>query len=208
MPFSLPSPSSLVLLSSRNSATMVTWRHTSPLYYSRPKRNWRLYWEMCIWRMEEFTVSLLLRPLGDLFISNTFEGGAYVCWKRRWYQFSIKNKKEVEKLKYKTLEIMQPRIKKSELSAVEYTIPDQSTRSFRVTYKWRITRVRGGRLKREGAGLINFLPPKRRALIRERGKDTREKKDRRKNVLVSLPRLTLHFSPSLLSFRLTARVLD
>ena len=31
-PFSLPSPSSLVLMSSRNSATMVTWRHTSPLY--------------------------------------------------------------------------------------------------------------------------------------------------------------------------------
>ena len=29
MPFSLPSPSSLVLLSSSNSATMVTWRHTS-----------------------------------------------------------------------------------------------------------------------------------------------------------------------------------
>ena len=29
----LPSPLSLVLLSSRNSATMVTWRHTSPLYY-------------------------------------------------------------------------------------------------------------------------------------------------------------------------------
>ena len=29
----MPSPSSLVLLSSRNSATMVTWRHTSPLYY-------------------------------------------------------------------------------------------------------------------------------------------------------------------------------
>ena len=29
MPFSLPSPSSLVLLSSRGSATMVTWRHTS-----------------------------------------------------------------------------------------------------------------------------------------------------------------------------------
>ena len=98
---------------------------------------------------------------------------------------------------------MQPRIKKSELSAVEYTIPDQSTRSFRVIYKWRITRVRGGRLKREGAGLINFLPRKRRALIRERGKDTREKKDRRKKFLVSLPRLTLHFSPSLLSFRLT-----
>ena len=32
LPFSLPSPSLLVLLSSRNSATMVTWRHTSPLY--------------------------------------------------------------------------------------------------------------------------------------------------------------------------------
>ena len=32
LPFFLPSPSSLVLLSSRNSATMVTWRHTSPLY--------------------------------------------------------------------------------------------------------------------------------------------------------------------------------
>ena len=29
----MPSPSSLVLLSSRNSATMVTWRHTSPLYH-------------------------------------------------------------------------------------------------------------------------------------------------------------------------------
>ena len=28
----MPSPSSLVLLSSKNSATMVTWRHTSPLY--------------------------------------------------------------------------------------------------------------------------------------------------------------------------------
>ena len=77
---------------------------------------------------------------------------------------------------------MQPRIKKSELSAVAYTIPDQSTRSFRVIYKWRITRGKGGRLKREGAGLINFLPRKRRALIRERGKDTREKKDRRKNI--------------------------
>ena len=32
LPFSLPSPSSLVLLSSKNSATMVTWRHSSPLY--------------------------------------------------------------------------------------------------------------------------------------------------------------------------------
>ena len=32
LPISLPSPSSSVLLSSRNSATMVTWRHTSPLY--------------------------------------------------------------------------------------------------------------------------------------------------------------------------------
>ena len=41
----------------------------------------------------------------------------------------------VEKLKYKKLEVMQPRIKKSELSAVAYTIPDQSTRSFRVIYK-------------------------------------------------------------------------
>ena len=29
----MPSPSSLVLLSSRNSATMVTWRHSSPLYF-------------------------------------------------------------------------------------------------------------------------------------------------------------------------------
>ena len=33
LPFSLPSPSSLVLLSSSNGATMVTWRHTSPLYW-------------------------------------------------------------------------------------------------------------------------------------------------------------------------------
>ena len=115
----------------------------------------------------------------------------------------------VEKLKYKKLEVMQPRIKKSELSAVAYTIPDQSTRSFRVIYKWRITRGKGGRLKREGAGLINFLPRKRRALIRERGKDTREKKDRRKKFLVSLPRLTLHFSPSFrMSVRLTAHLLD
>ena len=32
LPFSLPSPWSFALLSSRNSATMVTWRHTSPLY--------------------------------------------------------------------------------------------------------------------------------------------------------------------------------
>ena len=38
MPFSLPSPSSLVLLSSRNSASMVTWRHTSPLYCLVPVR--------------------------------------------------------------------------------------------------------------------------------------------------------------------------
>ena len=37
MPFSLPSPSSLVLLSSSNSATMVTWRHTS------------LYWNWTQW---------------------------------------------------------------------------------------------------------------------------------------------------------------
>ena len=29
----MPSPSSLVLLSSRNRATMVTWRHSSPLYF-------------------------------------------------------------------------------------------------------------------------------------------------------------------------------
>ena len=33
----MPSPSSLVLLSSRNSATMVTWRHTSPLFLPLPK---------------------------------------------------------------------------------------------------------------------------------------------------------------------------
>ena len=33
LPFSLPSPSSSVLLSSSNSATMVTWRHTSLLYW-------------------------------------------------------------------------------------------------------------------------------------------------------------------------------
>ena len=33
LPFSLPSPSSSVLLSSSNSATMVTWRHTSRLYW-------------------------------------------------------------------------------------------------------------------------------------------------------------------------------
>ena len=32
LPFSLPSPSLLVLLSSRNSATMVIGHHTSPLY--------------------------------------------------------------------------------------------------------------------------------------------------------------------------------
>ena len=39
MLFSLPSPSSLVLLSSRNSATMVTWRHTSlySLFQLEPK---------------------------------------------------------------------------------------------------------------------------------------------------------------------------
>ena len=30
----LPSPSSLILSSSRNSATMMTWRHTSPLYWA------------------------------------------------------------------------------------------------------------------------------------------------------------------------------
>ena len=35
MPSPSPSPSSLVLLSSRNSATMVTWRHTSPLYSTK-----------------------------------------------------------------------------------------------------------------------------------------------------------------------------
>ena len=33
LPFSLPSPSWSVLLSSSNSATMVTWHHTSPLYW-------------------------------------------------------------------------------------------------------------------------------------------------------------------------------
>ena len=33
LPFSLPSPSPLVLSSSRNSATVVTWRHSSPLYF-------------------------------------------------------------------------------------------------------------------------------------------------------------------------------
>ena len=33
LPLSLPSPSSLVLLTSRKNATMVTWRHTSPLYW-------------------------------------------------------------------------------------------------------------------------------------------------------------------------------
>ena len=33
LPFSLPSPSSWVLLSSRNSATVVTWHHSSALYY-------------------------------------------------------------------------------------------------------------------------------------------------------------------------------
>ena len=42
-------------------------------------------------------------------------------------------KKKVEKLKYKKLEVIQQRIKKeSELPAVEYTILDQSTRSFTV----------------------------------------------------------------------------
>ena len=42
-------------------------------------------------------------------------------------------KYKVENLKYKKLEIMQPRIKnKSELPAVEYTILDQFTRSFSV----------------------------------------------------------------------------
>ena len=43
------------------------------------------------------------------------ETGAYLIQKRRWYQFSIKKKKkteyEVETLKYKKLEVIQPRIK-------------------------------------------------------------------------------------------------
>ena len=40
---------------------------------------------------------------------------------------------EVEKLKYKKLEVVQPKIRnKSELPVGELTIPDQSTRSFRV----------------------------------------------------------------------------
>ena len=37
LPFSSPSLSSLVLLSSRNIATMVTWRHTSPLCFTGSK---------------------------------------------------------------------------------------------------------------------------------------------------------------------------
>ena len=40
-PFFLPSLSSLVLLSSRNSATMVTWRHTSPLYKPKKQQTFR-----------------------------------------------------------------------------------------------------------------------------------------------------------------------
>ena len=41
---------------------------------------------------------------------------------------------KVEKLKYKKLVVMQPRIKnKSELPVGEWTNPDQSTRSFTVT---------------------------------------------------------------------------
>ena len=40
---------------------------------------------------------------------------------------------KVERLKYKKLEVMQPRIRnKSELPVGEWTTPDQSTRSFTV----------------------------------------------------------------------------
>ena len=39
-------------------------------------------------------------------------GGAYLIERRRWYQFSItKIEYKVEMLKYKRLEVMQPRIK-------------------------------------------------------------------------------------------------
>ena len=40
LPFSLSSLSSLVLFSSSNSATMVTWRHTSPLYWKNLEKQW------------------------------------------------------------------------------------------------------------------------------------------------------------------------
>ena len=58
LPFSLPSPSSSVLLSSSNSATMVTWRHTSRLYWKWTmsphlrKSGFRNPRTFCLWNPE------------------------------------------------------------------------------------------------------------------------------------------------------------
>ena len=52
-----PSPSSLVLLSSRNRATMVTWRHTPPHYCDKStlklinSRDWLMQSIICYWRI-------------------------------------------------------------------------------------------------------------------------------------------------------------
>ena len=69
-----------------------------------------------------------------LFISNPFERGTlFKVAKMMVLVLHKELENEVEKLKYKKLEVVQPKIRnKSELPVGELTIPDQSRRSFRV----------------------------------------------------------------------------
>ena len=83
-----------------------------------------------------------INPLGGLFVSNTFEGGGGGLLETEGFLeggglFNLAKmvvlalhkelERKVEKLKYKKLKVMRPRIKsKSNLLTRKYTIQDQS----------------------------------------------------------------------------------